>query len=273
MNRNITNNKQYKNYQINNGKQNDFYCFEKTLNQLIDMVECGISEHSKYLVVRLDIRNTQEGNSQITRKSIPRIMENTKRIIERKYKDSPNKPDFKFVLTMENEGKENVNPHCHVLAGVNGNAIQNGYAVLSAMEKAVNLHLGEEQPGLVNFPKSNGNKGIMIDRNSNDFQKKLNDAVYAGSYLAKTNTKEGIPKGGRVSSASHIGEKQRAKRDKFFEEIRKKQDQTTYSSQNKYDTSYDDNFSMLHKPDLFDDRDEFDDDDDELDEGKYYLGQ
>lgn len=261
MNRAITNKKQYNNYPINNGRYVNFNCFEKTLNQVIDMVECGVTEHSKYLVVRLDIRSPQERSVQITRQSMPRIIENTKRILERKYKNSVNKPDFGFVLTIENEGEINTNPHCHVLVGVNGNAIQNGYSILSAMEKAVNMHLGEEHSGLVNFSKSNGKKGIMIDRNSNDFQKKLNDAVYAASYLAKTNSKEGIPKGGRVSSASHIEQQQKEKRDKFFEDIRRNQEQTTASSKNIDDNYYDDNFSILHKPDLCDDIDEPEDDD------------
>lgn len=46
----------------------------------------------------------------------------------------------------------------------------------------------------------------MIDRNSDDFEQQKNNAVYAGSYLAKTRSKEHKPKGARVSSSSIIKE-------------------------------------------------------------------
>ena len=44
----------------------------------------------------------------------------------------------------------------------------------------------------------------MIDMNYDYFEQQKNNAVYAGSYLAKTRSKEHNPKGSRVSSSSRI---------------------------------------------------------------------
>lgn len=59
-----------------------------------------------------------------------------------------------------------------------------------------------EQDGLVYFPKSNGEKGIMIDRNAPDAQEQINNAVYGVSYLAKTRDKEYTRKGTHAFSCS-----------------------------------------------------------------------
>ena len=64
--------------------------------------------------------------------------------------------------------------------------------------------LDTDNDGLVHFSESNGQKGIMIDRNSDDFEQQKNNAVYAGSYLAKTRSKEHNSKWSRVSSSSRI---------------------------------------------------------------------
>ncbi len=86
----------------------------------------------------------------------------------------------------------------------NGNAIQNSYSIYAKLNKQVKNKLGTDNDGLVHFSESNGKKGIMIDRNSNDFEQQKHNAVYTGSYLAKTRSKEHNPKGSRVSSSSMI---------------------------------------------------------------------
>lgn len=92
------------------------------------------------------------------------------------------------------------------MAFANGNAIQNGYSIFSELNKQVKNKLDTDNDGLVHFSESNGQQGIMIDRNSDDFEQQKNNAVYAGSYLAKTKSKEHNPKGSRVSSSSRIKE-------------------------------------------------------------------
>lgn len=197
----ITSDKEYNSYPINNGNKKDFSCYEKTLNQVIDQVEYMSSNHSKVLCVRCDIRNDRDLENKITRKNMTRIAENVKRNIEHKYKDSPNKPEITTTWTTENDGDS---PHYHCFIAVNGNAIQNGHSIHEALNKAVQHHLGTDKKGLVEFCKSNGKYGKMIDRNSPDFCKQVDEAVYMGSYLAKTHTKENKPKGARVSSTSRL---------------------------------------------------------------------
>ena len=86
----------------------------------------------------------------------------------------------------------------------NGNAIQNGYSIFEEVNKQVKNKLDTDVNGLVHFSDSNGRQGIMIDRNSDNFEQQKNDVVYAGSYLAKTKSKEHNPKGSRVSSSSRL---------------------------------------------------------------------
>lgn len=197
----ITQEKEYRSYPINNGEKKNFSCYKRTLDQVIDQVEYSLTKHSKTLFTRLDIRNDSDSEKTITRKDMTRIAENTKRAIERKYKASPNKPDMNITWAAENDGDK---PHFHLFVSVNGNAIQNAYAIHDAVNQVVKKHLGTEKDGLVEYCKSNNKYGKMVDRNSTDFHQQMDESVYMGSYLAKTHTKENKPKGARVSSTSRV---------------------------------------------------------------------
>ena len=191
----------YRGYPINTGKDNNLPCSTKCLDQLVDTVEYMSENHSKVLAVRADIHSELDSEKVLTRRDVTRAIENTKRNIDSKFKDSKNKPDIKFITTTEQTSPE-ANPHFHVMAFANGNAIQNGYSIFSELNKQVKNKLDTDNDGLVHFSESNGEKGIMIDRNSDDFEQQMNNAVHAGSYLAKTKSKEHNPKGSRVSSSS-----------------------------------------------------------------------
>ena len=193
----------YRGYSINTGKDKNLPCSTKCLDQLVDTVEYMSENHSKVLAVRADIHSELDSEKVLTRRDVTRAIENTKRNINSKFKDSKNNPDIKFIVTTEQTSPE-ANPHYHVMAFANGNAIQNGYSIFSELNKQVKNKLDTDNDGLVHFSGSNGEKGIMIDRNSDDFEQQMNNAVYAGSYLAKTKSKEHNPKGSRVSSSSMI---------------------------------------------------------------------
>lgn len=191
----------YRGYSINIGKDNNLPCSTKCLDQLIDTVEYMTENHSKILAVRADIHSELDSEKVLTRRDVTRVIENTKRNINSKFKDSKNNPDIKFIVTTEQTSPE-ANPHYHVMAFANGNAIQNGYSIFSELNKQVKNKLDTDNDGLVHFSESNGNTGIMINRNSDDFKQQMNNTVYAGSYLAKTKSKKHNPKGSRVSSSS-----------------------------------------------------------------------
>ncbi|MEG6501847.1 MULTISPECIES: YagK/YfjJ domain-containing protein [unclassified Desulfovibrio] len=203
MSNKTTSSNKYRGYDINTGKDNNLTCNTKTLDQIVDTVECMTKKHSKVLCTRVDIHSEQDSENIIGGKEMTRILENTKRNINSKFKNSPNKPDLHVIWTTEKTSEEN-NPHYHALFLVNGHAIRNGFTIYETVNKHVKKKLNTEKDGLVHYCESNQGNGIMINRNSEDFEQQKNDAVHAASYLAKTRSKEHNPKGSRVSSSSRL---------------------------------------------------------------------
>lgn len=193
--------KTYRGYEINTGENNDLHCNTKTLDQYIDRQEYMEKHHSKTLVVRLDIRTPIDRSVPI-RKKMTRILESTRRKLESENKGS-NKSDMHYVWTAEKKNAKK-DEHVHLTILENGNATKNGYVVFKALKEAVKRHIPDANDGLVEFCKSNGKKGILIDRNDRDVADKRNEATFAASYLAKTSSKEYKAKGDRFSSASRL---------------------------------------------------------------------
>ena len=200
---NTTISNEYRGYPINTGPNNNLPCNTKTLDQIIDTTEIMTSNHTKTLAIRLDIHSEQDSDKTLNRRDVTRILENTKRNINTKFKDSKNQPDMKTIVTAERTSPE-VNPHYHVMYLVNGNAIQNGYSIYEEVNTQVKNKLETDSDGLVHFSESNGKQGIMIDRSSENFEQQKNSTIFTGSYLAKTRSKEHNPKGSRVSSSSRL---------------------------------------------------------------------
>ena len=200
---NITSEEEYRSYRINTGMHKKLHCNTKTLEQIVNAIEYMVESHSKTLCIRIDIMNDDDGYTVLERHHITREMEETKRHLESKLRNSRNKLDFHYVWTTEHTSKAE-HPHYHCFILVNGNAIQNGYSVKEALNRYVTKWQKTEKQGLVHFSESNGPRGIMINRNAPDYERRRGDAVYAGSYLAKIRSKERRPKGARFSSASRL---------------------------------------------------------------------
>ena len=193
----------YRSFMINTGTSKRLPCNKLTLDQIIDRIEHMTAAHSKTLCIRLDIMNAADGYTVLERYHITRVLEETIRHLESKLRYSRNKLDIHYVWTTE-QTKETEHPHYHCFILVNGNAIQNGYSVKEALNRYVMKWQRTEKQGLVHFSESNGPMGIMINRNAPDYERRKAEAVYAGSYLAKTRTKEHNRKGQRFSSASRM---------------------------------------------------------------------
>ncbi len=206
MSREMTTEKTYRGYQINNGKDNYLCCHTKTLDQIIDTAKYMTSKHSRVLSVRLDIHSEQCGDNALSNKDMTRVIESVKRQTESRFKNGKNDPDLHVVWVSEKTTSDD-NPHYHLNIFVNGNAIQNGYSIKEAFNRAVKKKLDTDNDGLVNFSSSNGKVGKRIERNSPDFESQINDVVYTASYLAKARSKEFNPKGARVSSCTRIRKK------------------------------------------------------------------
>lgn len=200
---NTTSDETYRQYKINTGVSTRLPCNKTTLDQIIDRIEYMTEAHSKTLCIRIDIMNDADGYTVLERHHITRVMEETKRHLESKLRDSRNRLDFNYVWTTEQTSKSKY-PHYHCFILVNGNAIQNGYSIKEALNRYVMKWQQTEKQGLVHLSESNGPTGIMINRNASDYERRKEDAVYAGSYLAKLRSKERRPKGARFSSASRL---------------------------------------------------------------------
>lgn len=191
----------YRGYRINTGENSDLPCNTKTLDQYIDRQEYMEKNHSKTLVVRLDI-HTPINSAVPLRKKMTRILESTKRNLKSNNK-SNNKVDMHYVWAAEKTKAER-NEHVHLAILVNGNTTRNGYGIFKALEEVVKRQIPDANDGLVEFCESNGETGIMLDRNDPLIADKRNKASYAASYLAKISSKEYKAKGDRFSSASRL---------------------------------------------------------------------
>lgn len=200
---NTTDDRIYRSFKINTGMNTKLSCNKITLDQVIDRIEHMTTEHSKTLCIRLDIMNDADGYTILERHHITRVMEETIRHLGSKLRNSRNKLDLHYIWTTEQTDRE-AHPHYHFFILVNGNAIQNGYSIKEALNRYVMKWQHTQKQGLVHFSESNGPRGIMINRNSSDYERRKGEAVYAGSYLAKTRTKEHNRKGQRFSSASRL---------------------------------------------------------------------
>ncbi|WP_165076001.1 MULTISPECIES: inovirus-type Gp2 protein [unclassified Desulfovibrio] len=191
----------YRGYRINTGENNNLPCNIKTLDQYIDILEYMEKMHSRVLSVRLDIHTPIDSEVPL-RKKMTRILESTKRNLESK-NNSNNKVDMHYVWTAERTAQA-AKEHVHLDILVNGNITKNGYGIFKTLEKVVKRQIPDANDGLVEFCKSNGEKGIFIDRNDPHVEDKRNEATYAASYLAKASSKEYKAKGARFSSASRL---------------------------------------------------------------------
>jgi hypothetical protein len=100
------------------------------------------------------------------------------------------------------------NPHYHVLALTNGHALQNGYYIQKSAERQWNNVLKTTQKGLVNECNQNGPNTIKINKYTDDYSIKLEQAKHQANYLAKTHTNELNPKGSWRCSGTRIKNKQ-----------------------------------------------------------------
>lgn len=169
---------------------------ELTCKQISNMIDYMTAKHSKSLFTRLDLMNASDADTIIQRKHITRILESTKRTLNRKLKDSSNKLDMHYVWTTEQTHNAK-HPHYHLFIGVNGNAIRNGYSIMAVLLQHVQKVQQTNKAGIVHFSESNGTYGVLCDRNREDFAAQKAKALANGSYLAKLYSKEHNPKWAR----------------------------------------------------------------------------
>ena len=196
----------YRGYKINNGNNSEYSCYKDSLDKIINDIEDKTNRHNKVHITRIDVNTPQVMSEKEQSKAMTRVVESTRREISRKHKHSSHDPDISIIRTTEIGYKEN-NVHFHFAITSNGNAIQNAYTFLETMTRHCERILDTPMAGRVNNSSANNGLGIMINRNSPDFEQQMQDAVYVMSYLAKTNTKENLRKGTHKLSISRSKKK------------------------------------------------------------------
>ena len=195
----------YRGYSLFESEKTKDGFYKTTIDQLIDMAERMAAKHSKVLALRIDVHSPQNSDTSLTGRDITRIIENTKRNINMKHFLHFRIFRFQSILSQEQTCKSE-HPHYHIQISCNANAIKNGYGIYQELNRQVSRRLqtddNKSNQGLVHYCESNKGAGLLIDRNSPDFESQRDEAVRMGSYIAKCSGKESLPKGSRVSSSS-----------------------------------------------------------------------
>ena len=186
---NITFESHYNNHSINAKVSG---CYEKALSKIENIMNEMVSKHSKIMTVRFDIRYPDNDNINPSSERISDFAYNLKRSLDRETFEGGHKTDAKVIHVQEQESSSH--PHHHFAVIVNANAKQNAYPIL---EKANNLWktmMKTNEDGLVDFCNRYEN-GIIIRRNSPDYEEQYDKTFYQLSYLAKVRGKENRDKG------------------------------------------------------------------------------
>ena len=208
----IVKSNEYRDYSLIEDSKKQFCSgeyFKSILDKQIDMLEYQTTHHSKVMMARFDIRTEEKNDKKLCSKDITRIMSNTKRNIENRYKksESKNKPDIHYQWSMERTDEEK-SSHWHVALFANGNAIKDTRPIIEEVNRQVKKVLNTKKNGLVHNANSgddfNHGVGMLLKRDDPDFTRKMNVATQRMAYMAKCQSKESTPKHARMFSASHI---------------------------------------------------------------------
>ena len=174
----------YRGYSLFESEKTKDGFYKTTIDQLIDMAERMAAKHSKVLALRIDVHSPQGSDTHLTSRDMTRIIENTKRNINNRLKHGKNAPDIQSIWTQEQTCMSE-HPHYHLQISCNGNAIKNGYGIFHELNNQVSRHLktddGKNNQGLVHYCESNKGAGLLIDRNSPDFESQRDEAVRMSS--------------------------------------------------------------------------------------------
>ena len=189
MKENITFDSNYRNHPINSNKSG---CYEKALKKLDDVMNDMLDKHSKIMTVRFDIRYPDNDNINPSSERISNFAYNLKRSLDRETFEGGHKTDAKVIHVQEQESSSH--PHHHFAVIVNANAKQKAYPILEKANSIWKKMMNTNEDGLVDYCNKHEN-GMVIRRNSADYEEQYDKTFYQLSYLAKVRGKENRDKG------------------------------------------------------------------------------
>lgn len=188
----ITYDNKFHNHPINANKKKNQGCIEEILEKIESSFNSMLEKHSKVLSVRFDIRYPKD-SILYDKNKIYDFNYNLKRSLSREKIKGGHKVD-PFLISVAEKHNEDHN-HYHYFLIVNGNAHKSTTKILEKANRLWSEMNNANETGLVDFCNRKGRNGIMIDKNSDAFEKQYNEAFYQASYLAKVRGKENSDKG------------------------------------------------------------------------------
>ncbi len=194
MNKSITFDEKYNGLSINTNKEKG----QGVYTDIVDRHHAHLSDmtdkHSKVLQTRFDLHYPADGSVTPNRTQLQDFTYNLTRKLSREKVTGGHKVDPRLITVTE-QASNNSHPHIHGVILVNGNAKQNSMGILKQIEKTWGIAIQSSQSGLVHYCDHQGDNGLMVNRNSTDFEQQINACSHQASYLAKTRDKDNNPKG------------------------------------------------------------------------------
>lgn len=176
---------EYKGHPVITGDYGEFQYNQRHLANNLELMKNMTERHNKVYSFRMDLRMPRDVKLDKTPKQVAcKFMSAYCKKLARQ------KVDSEYIMKMEKEKNESDgSEHFHVQMFIDGNKKKNHGKLVEEGEKllAMQLGLSEDNNGLLDYTnQGNGKKnGIMIRRNSDDFEDQFDKCYKQASYLAK----------------------------------------------------------------------------------------
>lgn len=198
----ITSSKDYKGLPINTNESKGQTCQVAVLDKLHTHREDMLTKHSKVMQVRFDLHYPVNNSVAPCKQHLEQFTYNFQRKLKREKIKGGHQVDPRLITVSEQNTSNN--PHMHAVLLVNASAKQNYYPLVQEAEKQWKQALKTDSQGLVDYCDKKGKNGIIMDKNKENFQDKLNECSYQASYLAKASSKENKAKGSWAVSGTRL---------------------------------------------------------------------
>lgn len=166
----------------------------------------SLQRHSKVIQIRFDLHYPSDGSVLPSFHHISSFTE----IISKRFKRmniSSHKVDLHYLWAREVVDSDY--PHYHFIFWINANAIQNKYTIFNLVGEVWGNVLNTDGSRLVHYCLNKNrnpryDNGIIMNKYSDDYEKAMNEAFRAGSYLAKVDDKDALNKSERKFGHSRI---------------------------------------------------------------------
>ena len=175
----------YRGYKINCDENKGVY--QDDMDRIINLIERQSQKHSKLFLDQFIINQPEDKHIENYGRKVTKTLDTVKRKLQRDAKESAHNPDIKFITAHEvsMNGKE----HSHITVLANGNQIKHGGNIEKYLSKCLKKKFESNSNCIVSHAGMEGRKSMLINRNSDDYDKKMAMAIERISYLAKTRSK------------------------------------------------------------------------------------